>query len=272
MASPPPSVTSVSKKTIATFNALHLGDNLIHLHFMRAMAKAYPEIHFTHGAPEQYLGQLGELVGDLPNLTLTDIAQTGQGAINAWRGAGGWFYQQPDCQDFVKIHLRWFALLAETMGLRSPFTHARDLLFDYPKLKRTAPDRGPQPSEILVINSPPMSGQASGYSSHGFDTLIDQLTDYGHHVTTTHPSRTQVPCTQWARMSVTAIGQLSQTVGAIIGVPTGPVWPTFNVWNQDTVKLRLWLLDHEQLWLSPNTEHTATMDRIPEILRKHGLL
>src|SRR4051794_16118731 len=131
-------------KTVSTFNALHLGDNLVHLHFLRKLAQAYPEIHFTHGAPDQHLAQLHPLVADLapasgsepsPNkgsLSLVPIGQVGQGAINAWRGAGGWFYQQPDCHDFFAIHRRWFRHLAQLMGLESPIHCAADMLFDYP--------------------------------------------------------------------------------------------------------------------------------------------
>lgn len=276
-------------KTIATFNALHLGDNLIHLHFLRKLAALYPEIQFTHGAPAQYLAQLAEMVGDLPNLRLTDIAQTGQGAINAWRGAGGWFYQQPDQHDFVSIHLRWFRHLAREMGLESPITCAADMLFDYPALRAGSESEGESergPIDFLIVNSPPQSGQWSGWDYAAFSRLIDKLPASAR-IVTTHPvSIGGIDCTQsWPgpshfhshshsrALTVTGIGALSCRARVIIGCVTGPMWPTLNVWNRHTVQLRVHLLDHERVDIIPDrTVHANSLSLVPEILKDRGLL
>lgn len=263
-------------RVISTFNAYHLGDNLFSLHYLRAQAKAHPEIHFSHAAAETYLPQLAPLTADLPNLSLHPIVSGVPNwipdAINTWLGADGWFYGQPDRHDFVAIYLRHFARLSHALGLPSPFTTARDLLFDYPALEMPPADGGV--ARLLVVNSPPQSGQFQSFSHDGFDRVIALLDAAGHNVITTSPSLiADIPCTQAQRMDVTAIGRLAQRCTAIIGVPTGPMWPTFNVWNADTTPLRLLLLDTERVEILPeHTVHANHLSLVPELLKDRGLL
>ena len=116
----PPPVARV----FATYNAYHLGDNLLTLHYLRGLAKAYPVFHFTHAAPATYLGQLAPLAADLPNLSLSALHDSPPPptAHNAWLGADGWFYGQPDRHDFVAIYLRHFRRLRRRpyVALRVP--------------------------------------------------------------------------------------------------------------------------------------------------------
>lgn len=260
-------------RTIATFNALHLGDNLVHLHFLRAMAKAYPELHFTHGAPDSFLWQLYPLWEDLPNLQVTSIGATPPGAINAWRGVEGHWYHHPLRNDFARYHLRWFELLAQRMGgLQSPFTKPEDLLFDYPSLQReNQPISDHGISRVLIINSEPNSGQWSGFSRAGFGDLIEMLMAAGKAVKTTSPNMCGAPCTGENNMDVTAIGKLSQTCDVIIGCVTGPMWPCLNVWNA-AKPLRIHLLDTERVEFCANTVHLNSLSLVPEILQQHKLL
>lgn len=261
-------------RVFATYNAYHLGDNLLTLHYLRGLAKAYPVFHFTHAAPATYLGQLAPLAADLPNLSLSALHDSPPPptAHNAWLGADGWFYGQPDRHDFVAIYLRHFRRLSQALGLPSPFTKARDLLFDYPALQMPAADGGV--ARILVVNSPPQSGQFQSFSHDGFDRVIALLDAAGHNVITTSPSLiADIPCTQAQRMDVTAIGRLAQRCTAIIGVPTGPLWPTFNVWNADTIKTRILLLDTERVDILPeHTMHANHLSLVPELLQTAGLL
>jgi len=257
---------------VATFNALHLGDNLVHLHFLRKMAQRYRDVQFTHGASDHYLAQLYPLWQDLPNLTVKSIAEVGQGAINAWRGVGGHWYAHPQRNDFVAYHLDWFRHLARMMGLESPIHCASDLLFDYPALHAPSGDGGiPQ---ILVVNSPPLSGQWHNFSNAAFDFLILKLYEAGHAVVTTSPSLiAAIPCTRDHNMDVTAIGRQSQRARAIIGCVTGPMWPCLNVWNAETVQLRVHLLDQERVdYLPARTVHCNSLQLVPEILKERGLI
>ena len=263
-------------RVISTFNAYHLGDNLLALHYLRAQAKAHPELHFAHAAAETYLPQLAPLTADLPNLSLhplaTSVPNWIRDALNTWLGADGWFYGQPDRHDFVAVYLRHFARLSAALGLPSPFTTARDLLFDYPALEMPPSDGGV--ARLLVVNSPPQSGQFQSFSHDGFDRVIALLDAAGHNVITTSPSLiADIPCTQAQHMDVTAIGRLAQRCTAIIGVPTGPMWPTFNIWNADTTPLRLLLLDTERVEILPeHTVHANHLSLVPELLKERGLL
>lgn len=261
-------------KTIATFNAYHLGDNLLHLHFLRKMAAAYPEIYFTHRSHPAHQSQLLPLVMNLPNLSLNPALPNPE-EINAWRGAENWFYRQPDTHDFLQINLRWFALLAEKMGLESPIRCARDLLFDYPALAPEVAAGVPacRSYDFLIVNSPPNSNQWQGFSADGFSSLACLLWNEGHEVITTAPIAPGglLPCTQDQKLDVTAIGRLSQSVRCIIGCVTGPMWPTLNIWAKPET-LRIHLLDTERVELTPNTVHTNSLTLVPEILRDRGLI
>jgi hypothetical protein len=261
-------------RSISTFNALHLGDNLVHLHFLRKLAQAYPEIHFTHGANEAHLAQLYPLWQDLPNLKVESIVGVGQGAINAWCGAGAWWYQQPSTADWCGTMIRWFHELANLMGLECPIREPRDMLFDYPALIHRVPGGADLPMNVdfLIINSPPRSGQWSGFSLEAFDQLCEHLDKFGR-VLTTHPSMVDgVRCTQADRLDVTGIGKLSQQSRVIIGCVTGPMWPCLNIWNADTVKLRIHLQDREHVNMAPNTTHANSLSLVPEILKDRGFL
>jgi hypothetical protein len=270
---------STAARRIATFNALHLGDNLVHLHFLRALARRHPDIHFTHGAPAEHLGQLDPLVVGLPNLQLVDIGDVGQGAINAWRGAGGHWYAHPQRLDFVAYHLAWFRHLAGQMQLETPFHCAADLLFDYPALSPSLSAYVLKPTTFLLVNSVPQSGQWSGYNLAAWAYLAAQLIRAGHTVTTTQPLQLAgypgpLPCTRDAPLSVTGIGRFSHSehVRCIIGCVTGPMWPTLNIYNCHRVH-RIHLLDHERVDLIPeHTVHTNSLSLVPELLRDRGLL
>lgn len=265
---------SSPSRPIATFNALHLGDNLVHLHFLRKLAQAYPEIAFTHGAPDQHLAQLYPLWQDLPNLTVTSIGITPPGAINAWCGANGWWYQQPDTTDWLAAYTRWLDHLAGMMGLTNPIQQRTDFLFDYPALKDADhPNWGlPWKPGILIINSPPKSGQWSLYNSDQFTQLAALLMQAGHEVATT--AETGIPeiyCTRRGGHDVTAIGKASQRSHTIIGCVTGPMWCTHSIWN-DPQTLRIHLQDREHVNITPNTIHTNSLSLVPELLRERCLL
>jgi hypothetical protein len=260
-------------KTISTYNAFHLGDNLVHLNFLRRCAQKYPEIAFTHTSRGEHFAQLQPLVADLPNLTLYPDA-TPHDAIDAWRGAEGHWYAHPLRNNFLAYHLDWFRHLAAQMGLESPITCAADMLFDYPAVGPSLVDAPFY--DLLIVNSQPNSGQWSGFSAAGFDDLVAQLIDDGHRVLTTAPTATAADCTQLyfphpnRALDVTAIGRLSQRVKCIIGCVTGPMWPTFNIWAKPA--LRLHLLDHERVELTANTVHANSLSLVPEILAERGLL
>lgn len=258
-------------------NAYHLGDNLVHLHFLRKVALANPDRQFVHAAQWQYLSQLNDLTDDLPNLKLVSLDYAlPTNSIDSWRGAGGLWYQHPNRHDFIGFHLEWFDILAKKMGVENPIKQPWQMLFDYPHLREPIQEfiGG---FDILVINAPPGSGQFQAYDRGvALSVLSAALCSAGHTVITTHSidgtGARPVFVTSELRLSVTEIGRLSLRCHTILMVSTGPSWPTFNIWNQESVKRRIILIDWERLNFSPNTVHCQTVDQAREVLVKDGLL
>jgi hypothetical protein len=256
---------------ILTHCAMRLGDQLAALHFLRALAKAYPDIHFRHSAPLCYLQQMIEVVCDLPNVQLRDIAHShNEHSWNLWKNAGAFWENHALKNEYAPFMLEFFAVAAKRMGLESPLKTPTDLLFDYPALDGkhlTADD-----FDVLIVNSPPMSGQWRKYDVVAMNTLVQSL-GQRHRCISTHPSGTSVPCTQNVPgFSITNIGQLSQKCRYIVMVSTGPSWPSFNAWNRDKIERRLILIDSEKVELAPNTEHCATVAEASRVLKFWGLL
>lgn len=290
-----------------TYNRYHLGDNLIHLHFLRHLALRYPEHRFTHALKESYLGTLRESIEDVNNVSLIRLEDLHLHPdcrwINAWKNAGcelgpdvpftpGFWDTHPRQNDFSHFYLELFGILSRQMGLESPFREPADLWFDYPKIRdsrnceRILSDvGGNQPDrpvfDFLVVNSVPLSNQLRAFRNNPnhLTTLIEELAARYRVIVTSplsgppgDPPGPRVWCTQDYGLSLSDIGTLSLHCPYLLMISTGPSWPTFNVWNRDTVKLRVILLDVEQLNLGGNTVQTNTRESARAILVEHGLL
>lgn len=247
---------------ITTFNAYHLGDNLIHLNFLRLCVLDNPGREFGHYCAEQHRAQLLPVIADLPQIRL--LEQCPPDAIDAWRGAGGFWHMHEHRNDFVWFHKDWFWYLSKQMGLAaSPIQRAEDMLFDYPAM---APSGAPTAEfDYLVINSFPHSGQLSGFNPHDFVRLVEVLQARGKVCITTYPTG-RCECTNDGSkgLDVTGIGRLSQSARCIVGVATGPIWTTFNTWNPDTP--RVILLDNERLDLVEGVRHVRSVAEAMEYL------
>lgn len=260
--------------TTRTHNGYHLGDNLVHLHFLRKVAIANPDREFVHAAQWQYLKELQDVVVDVPNLKLTDFNYlTPSDSIDAWRGAQGFWYSHPDRFDFVKFHVEsWFPFLADRMNVDNPVTNRQEMLFDYPAITNRPPGKIYPVVDILVINSIPGSGQLPNVDVYGLGRLATRMVQKGFSVATTMTVSPEILSTSVLAYSVTEIGYLSLGCHTILMVSTGPSWPTFNIWNQDTVKNRIILLEPERVYLSPHTIHCSRIEEAEEVLKEAGLL
>lgn len=270
-------------KTITTHCALRLGDNLAHLHFLRKLAEANPGHLFEHHAQVDYLRELAPMAVDRP-IKLFALPQFSDGrrwsarpaghSIDAWKNAGGRFERAdpPSRNDYARFMLDWFDELAGLMGLRSPLTTTTDLLFDYPALHHESITS--QALDFLIVNSRPMSGQARQYSPAEMDRLIVSLRSRGYNVLATNRSETGIPypSTQEWGFNVTQIGQLSQVARRIIMVSTGPSWPTFNVWNRNSVELRVIINGSERVELDPRAIQTGSVVDVCRVLGAKMLL
>ena len=253
---------------VTTFSDVRLGDNLAHLHFLRKVAQANPDVTFEHAAHLCYLPQLIDVVADLPNIVLRDVRYIEKKwAINSWKNAGRFWERHELRNDYGAFMVAFFDKLAAEIGVANPIKMPADLLFDYPAIKDTAAE----PFDFLVVNSEPMSGQWRSMDIWDVDQLAVDLS-LRHKVVTTRPVRPFIPCTQRTNVSVTGIGGISRFCKYVVMISTGPSWITFNVWNQKSVKLRIVFLEEERVELSPNTHTTNRVEVARELLREKGLL
>jgi len=254
-----------------SYNEFHLGDSLIHMHFLRHLALENPGHKFVHHVHPCHISQLNEVIEDIfPAVRLWPLDGTEANNPefrNVWKNAGatvtdggpapnyvpGFWEKHPLRNDYAGFYLAWFQYLAAEMGLKSPFNNREDLLFDYPKLQEKSNKgllercRGFNRYDFLVVNSQPSSGQLMAYNTTEYLTpLIEELAER-YVVITTQPIKPTRPtlniaCTRDYNLSVSEIGILSNFTDHLIMVSTGPSWCTFNKFNQDSVKLRVLLL------------------------------
>ena len=251
------------------FNELHLGDHLVHLNFLRRLAKKYQEHGFVYYANISYINQIVELVMDLDNLKVAPMIQAPPTALNVWRGVDGFFYRHPLRFEFAEFHLEWFSALALKMGLVSPIETKHDLIFDYPAINN--PRIRAAKYDLLFINSEPLSNQVANYNEADINSLLLALKHAGVSVWTT--KKTDLfPCTLDYNLSVTGVGTLSNNARIICGIPTGPVWPTFNIWNLPTIERRIFLLKEETLDFPGNTVTVRSMEGLWRELALLGCL
>ena len=240
---------------IPTYCEWHLGDNLIHANWLRRVAARAPSERFVHAARAEYLQQLREVVEDLPNIELVSLNDRPP-SVNVWKNRRGDFYDHPLRDDWVAYHLEFFAGLARDLGVENPAAAPDDLLFDFPRLRAKEWPK----FDFLVINSIPMSGQFRGYDIAFFDIMIAELRKRGS-VIVTGPSFAPGIASTLSYLgyplTVADIGALSIGCKHIIGVPTGPIWTTFNVWNRDLP--RILFLDREYINLTPGVVHVKSI-------------
>ena len=113
---------------IHTYNEYHLGDNLVHLNYLRRVCKENPDLEFTHHCNPMHHSQLTPLLEDVP-ISLQGLSIP-PNAVNAWIGRDNYFYNHPLQHDWVNFHLEWFDHLSNLLELPSPMACREDLLFE----------------------------------------------------------------------------------------------------------------------------------------------
>lgn len=230
-----------------SFCEYHLGDQIVHLNFLRKLATANPQHRFCHFMHDCYMAQMSDVVCDIPTIELhsledllrgEDVNVLGPGYRNVWKNAdGGYWERHPLRNDYSNFYVAFFAKLASEMGLESPIKQPSDLLFDYPKLLE--PAWPGEEFDYLVINSRPCSGQFMAYDKLlYFDPLIEKLVKAGKRVVVTQDTSV---CEAWVtsrnwrhdrpELSITQIGNLSLRCKNIIAVATSPMFPCMNAWQ-----------------------------------------
>ena len=234
---------------IQTYNEYHLGDQLIHLNYLRRLSYLYPNYIFRHYCNTIYIPQLLAVVEDCPSIELLPLGERGESSVNCWLGADGWFYRHPKQRHWVDLHLDWFATLSKRLGVENPIRSKYDLFFEYPALRKKVY----QPFDVLIINCPPGSNQLPSFSFDKFESLTKLLCK-DMDVITVYPTKL-CPSTLEMHLTVTEIGNLAQYCQYIVAVDTGPLWTTYNQWNIDKVLGRtIYTTTFDSIDLTPNTE------------------
>ena len=253
---------------IHTHNALRLGDNLVQLNFLRRACLANQDMEITHYHHPQLckFEEIDALRSDISTrLRIRSIEEAPAGSIDSWRNAGGWWERHPDKLNFAKFHLAWFDELSGRMGIPNPIRAVDDLLLDYPTLDsfiQMAPE-----CDVLVINSPGLSGQFLNFNQKDFQDLIARLTLKGHRVISTVPTGL---CPHFENRSVTFIGATSVRAKLIVGTSTGPSWPCLNVHNIN--KPVILCADYEDVILTRGSRMARSVHHAIHLLEKLGIL
>lgn len=245
---------------IKTYCNYHVGDNVIHLHYMRKCVDRDPSLQFTHACSEPYLVQLREVVADLPQIKLVGLSDKPDGAIDVWKNRDGKFYENPKRDDWVAYHLEFYDKLSRDIGVETPLKEPTDLLFDYPALAEKDCE-----IDFLIVNSQPLSSQFPAYAEAPFLDLIRLCGERGLTVMTTKETKI-APSTH--PRTISGIGRIRAKY--IFGVATGPMWPTWNIYREP--EFRVVLSERERVDISPNTEHANTIERGIGALYERGIL
>jgi len=237
---------------IHTYNEYHLGDNLVHLNYLRKVCEQNPDLEFTHHCNPQHHSQLTPLLEDVP-ISLQGLSIP-PGALNAWIGYQNFFYNHQARHNWVVFHLDWFNYLSDRLEVSSPMACREDFLFDYPALNVPIPIT----FDYLIINATPNSGQLPDFDAQFFANRVRNLLNEGFSVITTNPTGMGLSTLEMG-LDVTGIGSLSKYCKHIEGVATGPMWTTFNKFNKDKVLSRKFYCAHQTVNL---TDTTTTIQKL----------
>jgi hypothetical protein len=189
-------------------------------------------------------------------------------SIDCWIGAEGYHQNHPDWHNYVRLYVDFFGHLSQKAGVPCPIKRREHMLFDSPAvLGRQIPEKH---YDVLVINARPLSGQWD--FKHGeFLELVTQLRNNRLSVLTTHPCGIEnVPATVNMRWKIADIAKQSMDVDWIIGVDTGPLGSTYNVWNSRTVRGRF-VLHAENFFTHADSHRVHKWEELMPLLHKHGV-
>lgn len=248
---------------VCTYNSYHLGDNLIHLNWLRKVALIERDKAFRHYCPSEHLPQLFDVIEGVENLELAPLEQKPESAVDSWINADGAWDDATLRLNWVFFQLRHFRLLAQKLEVHNPAQSRTDLLFDFPELARD--NILSRPFDVLVVNSRPNSGQFPLYSVENFHKLVALLNERHLQCVTTLPTGL-CPATIDVGLRVGQIGALARHCKLVVGVDTGPMWPTFNVLSLGSVRLRMVFCHRHVFPLTDDCITLTSLDQVPGVL------
>lgn len=197
----------------------HLGDCAWHLQILQNV----PGRHL-YWVPEEYRWQLAECSPDV-----CFLKHDPPEGLNTWIACGrfeGQGIRYEHNTDLIEYLVRWANAIAKEAGAPSVLDR-KDMLMSFPAIQRNvvAPD-----FDVLVINSPPRSGQCPRWDQGEMNELIYELADrYRLLVTNRNEEIENDP--SFISASLCNIGNLSLRAELVIGVASGPIWGALNIWR-----------------------------------------
>jgi hypothetical protein len=226
---------NLKDKVTCFYNALHLGDCVFHVHFMRKFIECNEGLVRLY-CHKEYIPELEKHVGkeNEKRIFLLDIENKPDSAINCWLGVDEWFWKQSDNPVFNEIYPRFYQMLADKYGFINPIKTKMDMLSDHPFCKDWICGGK---WDYLVVNSFPKSGQLSydRMNRAVFDEIIKRLIREGNKVITTLKVE-GVPCTADDHMNLLQIGSVAVAAKNIIFIHTAPHIHAINKWSLENCK------------------------------------
>lgn len=216
--------------------------------------------------PVEYHWQLREaLDGSVGDIELLPLETAPADALNTWIACGRFEHagvRYENNVDMVDFLLRWSRAMMVEGGMPPTFHEREDLLFRFPAIKRNvvAPE-----FDILVVNSPPLSGQCPGWDQGEMDGLIRDFSRKWK-VLTTNNTAACFEEVKTVSASLCNIGNLSLRAKLVVATASGAHWMVHNPWR--TCPLYLFL-DPIRLRYSETQEipHAATVGEMRELLK-----
>jgi hypothetical protein len=224
----------------------HLGDCLLHTHFLNELLKIYPDLIIDYYVLDKHSSQVQDFVNEKQRII---VKPYNNAPIDSYRGWVGQFGIPPIPFNLCELRLYSYNKLCKLLGLTCPFKKIEDML---PEIKGNNPTS--QDWDILLINSIPLSNQLSK------DIAENQFIEkFKNKKLITTKNIKDIPCTLDYNMSVYNIGQLSLYTKKIIGINTGP-W--FSVMNKNNFlnKKTLYYLDENCKFSYNNCINIESLD------------
>jgi len=204
----------------------HLGDCLLHAHFMRKVVEKNPNITFDFHLIDKHWNQTKEYIEDIPQIKCLNYDDCPDNHLRGWVGQFG-IPPLPCPLDGLRLYS--YKRLSNIMGIECPFKNEYDLLYDNAIIKKKSKEL--PKFDVLLINSIPLSNQID-YKEDDYKDFCKKILDKGKTVVTSNKI-SNVPCTTDYNLSVMGIGSLSINCDIITGIVTGSIQCCLNVWNRE---------------------------------------
>lgn len=215
------------------YNERHLGDCLYTIHYFNKLHKAHSKLDIHFYCNPNYHFELQLWIDG--NITLHDIIQKPEDAINTWIGENDFYWKNltPTFNNqFDHFYIAYFNMLSSKAGVDNPIEEIHDMLFDNKEITNGYGNE----FDYLIINSQPLSGQVDENAVQNLNKfVVEQLWDFKI-ISTARIPNTNVACTLDYGYTLMDIAHLSCCCKNIIGIHTAPYLPCFNAFNIDTIK------------------------------------